>query len=87
MKTLLAFLLMTTASYAQTVNNSIVNIQGANQNVSITQSAAGHSANLQLSGDGITVSVTQFGINAQSFSLSVVCGSSCPTNPYIVNQY
>jgi hypothetical protein len=87
MKTLLAFLLMTTASFAQTVNNAIVNIQGANQNVSITQSAAGHSANLQLAGDGIEVSVTQSGISPQSFSLSVTCGISCPNSPYIINQY
>lgn len=35
MKTVLALLLMTTASYAQTVNNAIVNIQGVNQVVSI----------------------------------------------------
>ena len=87
MKTVLALLLMTTASYAQTINNAIVNIQGVGQNVSITQSAAGHAANLQLAGDGITVSVTQSGINPQSFSLSVTCGNSCPASPYIVNQY
>ena len=87
MKTLFAFLLMTTASYAQTVNNSTVNIQGINQNVSITQSASGHSTNLQLSGDGISVSVTQSGNNPQSFSLSVSCGFSCPNSPYIINQY
>jgi len=87
MKTLLALLFMTTAAYSQNINNAIVNIQGANQNVIITQSASGHSANLQLSGDGISVSVTQSGINAQSFSLSVVCGSSCPNSPYIINQY
>jgi predicted amino acid dehydrogenase len=87
MRTLLAILLLTSASYAQTVNNAIVNIQGANQNVSITQFTTGHSANLQLSGDGIEVSVTQSGINPQSFSLSVTCGSACPNSPYIVNQY
>ena len=87
MKTLLALLLMTAAANAQTVNNSIVNIQGINQNVFITQSASGHSANLQLDGNGISVSVTQSGITPQSFSLSVTCGSSCPSSPYIVNQY
>jgi len=72
---------------AQTVNNATVNIQGANQNVIITQSVAGHSANLQLEGNGINVSVTQSGITPQSFSLSVICGSSCPNSPYIINQY
>lgn len=87
MKTLFALLLMTTAAYSQTVNNAIVNIQGANQNVSITQSASGHSANLQLAGDGIAVSVTQSGFNPQSFSLSITCGSNCPNSPYIINQY
>jgi hypothetical protein len=87
MRTLLALLLMTTAANAQTINNAIVNIQGINQNVFITQSAAGHVANLQLDGNGISVSVTQSGITPQSFSLSVTCGSSCPSSPYIVNQY
>ena len=44
MKTLFALLLMTTSAYSQTVNNNAtVNIQGANQNVSITQSGARHS--------------------------------------------
>lgn len=87
MKTLFALLLMTTSAYSQTVNNATVNIQGVGQNVSITQSAAGHSANLQLEGNGITVAVTQFGSSQQSFSLSISCGSNCPTSPYIVNQY
>jgi hypothetical protein len=87
MRTLLALLLMTTSAFSQTINNAIVNIQGMNQNVIITQSAGGHSANLQLAGDGIEVSVTQSGINQQSFSLSINCGSSCPNSPYIVNQY
>ena len=35
-------------AYSQTVNNSTVNLQGANQNVNITQSGAGHSANVSL---------------------------------------
>jgi cytochrome c-type biogenesis protein CcmE len=87
MRTFLALLLMTTAAHSQTVNNATVNIQGINQNVSITQSASGHVANLQLAGNGIEVSVTQSGISPQSFSLSITCGSSCPSSPYIVNQY
>ena len=74
-------------AHSQTVNNSTVNIIGSTQNVIITQSAAGHSANLQLDGNGISVSVTQSGNTPQSFSLSVSCGFSCPSSPYIINQY
>lgn len=87
MKTLLALLLMTTPALSQTVNNAIVNIQGMNQSVSITQSGASHSATLNLSGDNISAIVSQSGNIAQSFSLSVTCGSNCPNSPYIVNQY
>jgi hypothetical protein len=72
---------------AQTVNNATVNIQGANQSVSITQSGASHSATLNLSGDNISAIVSQYGSAPQSFSLSVNCGSNCPNSPYIVNQY
>jgi hypothetical protein len=87
MRTLIAILLMTSASYAQTVNNATVNIQGANQNVSITQSNSGHSATLNFNGDGITAVVSQSGVTGQSFNLTVVCGNSCTNSPYIVNQY
>lgn len=87
MKTLIALLLFTTAATAQTVNNATVNIQGANQNVNITQSGAGHTASFSLSGDSISVNANQSGQTPQSFSLSVTCGSSCPSSPYIVNQY
>jgi hypothetical protein len=87
MKTLLAFLLMTTPALSQTVNNAIVNIQGVNQSVSITQSGASHSATLNLSGDNISAIVSQYGSTPQSVSLSVNCGSNCPNSPYIVNQY
>jgi len=72
---------------AQTVNNAIVNIQGANQNVSVTQSGASHTATLNLSGNSITAIVSQSGSTPQSFSLSVTCASNCPSNPYIINQY
>ena len=72
---------------AQTVNNATVNIQGANQSVSITQSGASHTATLNLSGDNISAIVSQYGSTPQSFSLSVNCGSNCPNSPYIVNQY
>jgi hypothetical protein len=74
-------------AHSQTVNNATVNIIGSTQNVSITQLHAGHSANLQLDGNGISVSVTQSGNTPQSFSLSVSCGFSCPSSPYVVNQY
>jgi hypothetical protein len=87
MKTLLAFLLMTTPALSQTVNNAIVNIQGVNQSVSITQSGASHSATLNLSGDNISAIISQYGSTPQSFSLSVNCGGNCPNSPYIVNQY
>jgi hypothetical protein len=78
---------MTTSAFAQTVNNATVNIQGANQSVSITQSGAGHSANLNFIGDSINAIISQTGNTPQSFSLSVTCGYSCPVSPYIVNQY
>ena len=87
MKSLFALLLMTTSAFSQTVNNATVNIQGANQSVSITQLGNGHSATVTLSGDNISAIVSQSGNTPQSFSLSVNCGSSCPNSPYIVNQY
>ena len=87
MKSLFALLLMTTSAFSQTVNNATVNIQGANQSVSITQLGTGHSATVTLSGDNISAIVSQSGNTPQSFSLSVNCGSSCPNSPYIVNQY
>ena len=74
-------------AYSQTVNNSTVNLQGANQNVNITQSGAGHTANVSLTGDNVSVIASQSGTTAQSFSLTVTCGSSCPNSPYIINQY
>jgi hypothetical protein len=86
MKTLIALLLMTTSAYSQTVNNATVNLQGANQNVSITQLGIGNSATVTLSGDGVSALISQRG-NFQSFSLSVNCGSNCPSSPYVVNQY
>jgi hypothetical protein len=87
MRSLIALLLLTNASLAQTVNNATVNIQGASQNVSITQSGAGHTASMSLSGDSISVIANQSGQTPQSFSLSVTCGSNCPNSPYIINQY
>ena len=87
MKTLLALLLMTTPALSQTVNNANVNIIGSLQNVSITQSGANHSATLSFTGDNISAIISQSGTTPQSFSLSVVCGLTCPNSPYIVNQY
>ena len=78
---------MTTSAYSQTVNNATVNIQGANQSVSITQSGSNHSATITFNGDGLNAIVSQTGPNPQSFSLSVTCNVTCPTEPYIVNQY
>jgi hypothetical protein len=86
MKSLLALLLMTSSAHSQTVNNATVNLQGANQSVSITQLGTGHSASVTLSGDGVSALISQTG-NFQSFSLSVSCGSNCPSSPYVVNQY
>jgi hypothetical protein len=87
MKTILALLLMTSFAFAQQVNNATVNIIGANQNVSITQSGANHSATLNFTGDSISAIISQSGNTPQSFSLSVTCYSNCPNSPYIVNQY
>ena len=78
---------MTTSAYSQTVNNAIVNIQGANQNVSINQSGGFHSATVDLRGNGISFYGSQSGSISQSYSITIDCGSNCPTNPYIINQY
>ena len=87
MKTLLAFLLMTTPALSQQVNNATVNIIGNNQNVVVNQSGANHSANLNLYGNDIPVSVNQSGNTPQSFSLTITCYSNCSSNPTVVNQY
>ena len=50
MKALATLLLLTVSANAQQVNNATVNIIGSTQNVTIVQSAVGHSANLQLDG-------------------------------------
>ena len=72
---------------AQTVNNATVNLQGANQSVSITQYGSGHSTSLSFVGDRLTAIINQSGPSPQSFSLSVNCNGSCPSSPFIVNQY
>ena len=87
MKTLLALLLMTTSAHSQTVNNATVNLQGANQSVSITQLGGNKSATIAFNGDGLSAIINQTGSSPQSFSLSVTCNITCPTSPYIVNQY
>jgi len=87
MKTLIALLLFTSYSYAQTINNATVNMTGNMQNVIINQSGAGHSVNLNLIGNSIPVTVNQSGLTSQSFSLSVTCYSNCDSNPTVVNQY
>ena len=78
---------MTTSAYSQTINNATVNIQGANQNVSINQSGGFHSATVDLRGNGISFSGTQSGSVSQSYSITIDCGNNCSTNPYIINQY
>ena len=79
---------MTTSAYSQTVNNNAtVNLQGANQSVSITQFGSDKSATVTFNGYGLNAIISQSGSNPQSFSLSVTCTSSCPTSPYIINQY
>ena len=87
MRTLAALLLLTVSANSQQINNATVNLQGTNQNVSITQSGASHSATLNFAGDSITAIISQSGNTPQSFSLSVTCGFNCPNSPYIVNQY
>jgi len=87
MKTLFALLLMTTSAFSQTVNNATVNLQGTNLNVSITQSGANHSAVVTITGVGASFMGSQYGTVAQSYSFSVYCGTNCPVNPYIINQY
>jgi hypothetical protein len=87
LKIIAALLLLTISAEAQQINNATVNIIGNHQNIIITQSEIGHNTDLQLTGDGISVSVTQSGITPQSFSLNVTCYSSCPSSPYVVNQY
>jgi len=83
----IAFLLFGNIAYAQTVNNVAVKMQGANQNVFITQFGANHTANFALNGDSISIIASQSGQTPQSFSLSVTCGFTCPNSPYIINQY
>lgn len=93
MKQLFLFLLFCSTATAQTVppptpqNNATVNIIGNSQNIIVNQSGANHSVNINSSGDGVPVSVTQSGMTPQSFSITINCVSSCPSTPYVVNQY
>jgi hypothetical protein len=81
------FFMVSLSANAQSINNATVNIIGNTQNVIITQSGADHTAYLSFNGSGISAIVNQSGNIPQSFSLSVTCSSSCPTSPYVVNQY
>jgi hypothetical protein len=90
MRTIIALLLMTGSVFAQTVsniNNATVNMQGANQNVSITQTGTGHSATVDLRGNNVSFIGSQNSSSPQSYSFSVDCGTSCPTSPYTITQY
>ena len=87
MRTLAALLLFTISANAQQVNNATVNIQGINQNVSITQSGGNHSATVSISGIGASFIGNQYGAVGQTYSFSIACGSNCPNNPYSITQY
>jgi len=88
MRTLAALLLLTVSANAQQINNSaIINMQGVNQNVAITQSGGLHSATVDLRGNNLSFSGTQSGLTPQNYSFSVDCGNSCPNSPYVINQY
>lgn len=80
-------LFFNTTVYSQTVNNATVNLTGNTQNIIINQTGADHSANINLNGNGVSAIVNQSGTTPQSVTLSVNCGNSCPTSPYVVNQY
>jgi hypothetical protein len=81
------FCMVSLSASAQSINNATVNIMGNTQNVIINQSGADHTTYLSFSGNGISAVINQSGSVPQSFSLSVTCGNSCPTSPYVVNQY
>jgi hypothetical protein len=87
MRSLVALLFFTISANAQQINNATVNIIGNSQNVVVNQSGAGHTANLNLYGNDIPVSVSQSGNTPQSFSLTITCYSNCSSNPTVVNQY
>lgn len=72
---------------AQQINNATVNLQGANQNVAITQSGASHSATVSITGNGASFIGSQSGTTSQTYSFSVDCGTSCPNSPYTITQY
>ena len=83
----LLLLLLTTTANSQTINNAIINLQGANQSVDISQSGGFHSATVDLRGSGISFYGSQSGSVSQSYSITINCGNNCPVNPYIINQY
>ena len=87
MKYLIALLLLTTTVNSQTINNAIINLQGANQSVDISQSGGFHSATVDLRGNNLVFSGTQSGSISQSYSITINCGNSCPTNQFTVTQY
>lgn len=87
MRSLFILFLFTTSACSQSLNNSIINLQGTNQNVIINQYGMSHSAIINLNGDGINAIISQSGNLPQNLNFSVTCGSNCPSNPYIINQY
>jgi hypothetical protein len=87
MRYLVALLLLTNAAYSQTINNALINLQGANQSVDISQSGGFHSATVDLRGNNLVFSGTQSGSISQSYSIIINCGNSCPTSPFTITQY
>jgi len=96
MRTIIAYLLLTTSAFAQSVpaptpmiqNNVSVSIIGNNQNVSINQYGLGnHSAIVSSTGNDVPISITQSGSTNKSISLTVNCISACASSPYLIDQH
>lgn len=85
MRILLLLLMSTTLAYAG--NSVTVTSTGNRQNVNITQFSAGHSAVVNVSGDSVSFTGSQSGSVPQSYSITISCGSTCPTSPYTIEQY
>jgi hypothetical protein len=88
MKTLITLLLLTASASAQTINNNAtVNVQGTNQSITVSQVGSNHTATVNVNGDNVSVIANQSGPNPQSLNFTVTCNNSCPTSPYVINQY
>ena len=88
MRSLFIFLLMTTGTMAQAVqNNATVNIIGNNQSINIVQFGANHSVTINSIGNDIPVSVTQNSMTPKTFSIDITCAVACASSPYVIEQY